>query len=107
MQDPTTREAPAENRTLQALIASARDVLAASDDGAPTTHSFLSGWPAELALVRSVAPRSLPVLRWIDVLAPLTVPSTRDFVAMFVSAAPSLHWSQTYAAEDFGASFLE
>jgi len=93
------------DRTVEALVRAAHELLAASGD--PTTAAFLSLWPVQTSPTRRLPPRELPVLGWIDALEDVAVPATGALVRMFVDAARSLHWAQTYGPDDFGASFLE
>jgi mannose-6-phosphate isomerase-like protein (cupin superfamily) len=94
-----------QDRLIEALLHTARQLLAATDD--PTVGTFLAEWPARVTPSRHVDARPLPVLDWIDDLEQAAVPSTRAFVHAFVDGARSLAWAQTYASEDFGAGFLD
>jgi len=85
------------------LLALARVLLDGIDR--PELAAFLADWPAPEAMRRAIEPRSLPVLRWLDALAP--VADTRALVAGLVDAAPGLAWGQTYGAGDVDPHFLE
>ncbi|WP_052121408.1 dimethylsulfonioproprionate lyase family protein [Inquilinus limosus] len=87
------------------LIGTARALLDGLDR--PKLRPFLADWPVPDAARRSVEPRPLPVLRWLDRLATDTAGETRPLVDGIVAAAAELAWGQTYAAADFGERFLE
>ncbi len=65
---------------------------------------FLNGFDWEMP-ERPLAPRSLPVVSY---LAPV-ISDNREAILLrgLMHAAPSLHWAQTYNADDFGNAFLE
>ncbi len=87
------------------LPGAARALLDCFDQ--PELRPFLADWPGPGASRRSVDPRPLPVLQWLDRLAPHAAGETRPLVDGIVAAAAQLAWGQTYAAADFGARFLE
>lgn len=87
-----------------ALAAEARRLLDRFDDAhlAP----FLAEWPASGEAVRTIAPSTLPVLRWVADLARGGSERTRPLTTAFAAAAGSLRWQQTYGPADFGPDFL-
>lgn len=89
----------------EGLAAAARRLL--DGFGQAELRPFLDDWPAADAARRAVDPRPLPVLRWLDRLAPWAAEETRPLVDGVVAAAAGLAWGQTYAAADFGERFLE
>ena len=93
------------NAQVEAVVAAARDLITLTRDS--NTVSFLSQWPVDMPVSRVIAPRALPVLRWLDVAPRFTAAATRAFVQALVDVAPSLAWAQTYSADDFGSVFLE
>jgi mannose-6-phosphate isomerase-like protein (cupin superfamily) len=72
----------------------------------PALGAFLADWPRRAA-PRAVAASSLPVLRWLSRIAADAAAYAPALVAALCSAADSLQWRQTYAAEDVGEAFLD
>lgn len=91
--------------SVDGMIETARAMLDRFDG--PELAAFMAGWPSRDAARRLIGPRPLPVLRWLDRLAPDAVEETRPLVDGLIAAAPDLAWGQTYAAADFGERFLE
>ncbi|MFE0754104.1 dimethylsulfonioproprionate lyase family protein [Inquilinus sp. NPDC058860] len=87
------------------LATAARTLLAGFDQ--PELARFLEEWPAPDAPRRTVEPRALPVLRWLDQAPAVAAAETRPLVDGVVAMAETLAWGQTYAADDFGDRFLE
>lgn len=87
------------------LFAAARSLLGGMDR--PELRPFLADWPQPDAARRVVEPRTLPVLRWLDRLAPCAAEGTRSLVDGVIASAAELAWGQTYAAADFGERFLD
>ena len=57
--------------------------------------------------MRSVIPRTLPVLSWMPAAIKAAGRQTEFLVNRFAKLANHLTWGQTYSAQDFGAGFLE
>lgn len=91
--------------SVDGLIETARALLGRFDG--PELAAFMAGWPSRDAARRLIEPRLLPVLRWLDRLAPGAVDETRPLVDGLTAAASDLAWGQTYTVEDFGERFLE
>ena len=72
----------------------------------PALASFLEDWPPGY-VHRAVAPRALPVLRWLPQMTGDTAAFACDLVAAVSHAAPSLGWRQTYTVSELGAAFLD
>ena len=70
-------------------------------------NSFLANWPAPNCQMRSVIPRTLPVLSWMPAAGKAAGKSTELLVNRLSSLASQLAWGQTYSEQDFGAGFLE
>jgi len=70
-------------------------------------NSFLANWPAPVCKMRSVSPRSLPILSWMPVAVKAAGKQTELVVNRLAALADHLYWGQTYSAQDFGAGFLE
>lgn len=68
---------------------------------------FLSGWPSEPFKTRIVFQSTLPVLSCLPELVTNANAETKRIVKLLETSAEHLAWGQTYAAEDFGAGFLE
>lgn len=56
---------------------------------------------------RSLQPRSLACLRWLDRAVELSEPPYRRAIELLAANRDALHWGQTYSAEDFGEGFLD
>jgi hypothetical protein len=94
-------DTPETNRDLAAGVRHLLGSLAA-----PVLAPFLAEWPGAAAR-RTVAPCSLPVLRWLPDVAGDAPVFSAALVAALCRAAPSLAWRQTYTVNDLGAEFLE
>lgn len=68
--------------------------------------AFLGGLDRHM-MPRALPARPLPCIAHLRRLAVLAAPRERELAAMLRTAAPALHWGQTYTAADFGARFLE
>ena len=88
-----------------AFIIAIRHFLQRLND--PHLNPFLENWPPSNCRMRSVAPRSLPVLSWMPAAVKAAGKQTEFMVKMLASHANHLAWGQTYSAQDFGAGFLE
>jgi hypothetical protein len=73
------------------------------------THviEFLADWPPADCRPRPVAPQALPVLSWMPEAVKAAAKEGKSIIQLLVSLRDCLAWGQTYAAEDFGAGFLE
>jgi hypothetical protein len=86
------------------LAAQIKQLLASMRE--PRLVPFLADWPLSMA-GRNVAPRTLPVLRWLPGLTEDSDAFGPELVAAVCHAAASLAWCQTYDASDFNAAFLD
>jgi hypothetical protein len=86
------------------LVAAVRHLLGSL--ATPALAPFLAEWPGATGR-RTVAPCSLPVLRWLPEVAGDAPHFSAGLVAALCRAAPSLAWRQTYTANELGAEFLE
>ncbi len=82
-------------------------VLRLLRDAGEAAAPFLADWPAPSTALRRPPPRALPVLQWLEPACRNGWAGAGDALAALRRAAPLLAWRQTYAAEDFGAAFLE
>ena len=55
----------------------------------------------------NLPPRGLQVLSFLPQMAELAAPENRKIVGQLIDLQASLHFNQTYSAEDFGAAFLQ
>ena len=67
---------------------------------------FLREWPSP-SQRRSVAPASVPALRWLPQIQQAAPIFSASLVDALVEAAPSLAWRRSYSAETAGAEFYE
>lgn len=68
---------------------------------------FLAEWPQPPYNIRSLNPRSLPVLACLTKAAPKSSTASKTLITMLTERATNLPWGQTYSPEDFGTRFLE
>ena len=93
-----------ENNIIAFVIA-IRNFLQGLNDA--RLNSFLASWPSLNYEIRSIVPRSLPVLSWMPAAVKAAGKQTELMVKMLASLANHLTWGQTYSALDFGVGFLE
>ena len=103
------------------LAAVAHDLLRSLND--PRLGPFLAGWPAESDITREVSNRvdvpkaadanaapdaapTLPVLRWLPLIARRAHGFAAPLVQALFAAAPALVWRQTYSRAELGDVFL-
>ena len=73
----------------------------------PPLRQFMTDWPTGEPEIRDLAPRPLPVLRWLEA-ARRNGPAEASAVLQFLcNHAEEQFWSQTYSIADFGEAFLE
>ncbi|MCW6511676.1 dimethylsulfonioproprionate lyase family protein [Lichenifustis flavocetrariae] len=96
--DPTDTEGQVALRLAKAAYALLEPIAAA--------QPFVAHWP-ETIVLRSTPPETLPALRWLDGASAFSHPTTSRLMAMLAETAAELAWRQSYAAADFGPSFLE
>lgn len=84
-----------------ALATGLRAVFARLAGGA-----FLEEWP-ELVATRPIAPRGLPVCRWLGQAVAGAPADLVPLVQGVQDGVAGLHWGQTYGVQDFGAAFLD
>ena len=68
---------------------------------------YLADWPSKNTPVRSVAPRRLPVLAYMNKAVRTASANTEGIVNMLDAMTDRIAWGQTYSEEDFGADFLQ
>ena len=68
---------------------------------------FLTDWPAAPFEIRIILPNPLPVFSCFPTVVQATQTEVAFIVKDFIASAQYLQRGQTYAAEDFGAEFLE
>ncbi len=90
---------------IKLLVTAIRNLFTGFDN--PQLNSLLADWPSEIVVKRFIRPRSLPVLSWMPAAVTAAEKQTEFMVRMLYSLANHLNWGQTYAAQDFGADFLE
>ena len=90
---------------IRAFIITTRHFLEDLSD--PHLNSFLANWPSPDLKLRTIVPRSLPVLSWMPAAVEAVGKQTEFMVKMLASLTNHLTWGQTYSAQDFGAGFLE
>jgi len=56
---------------------------------------------------RPIPPRPLPCVRFLPAALAAAAPATRSMAGLVLRHAPTLHWGQTYSAEDLGVDFLD
>jgi len=67
---------------------------------------FLDGWPA-FSGVRSVEPKSLPVLRWLPRVRDAAPPFSAPFIGALAATASRLAWQRSYTTPEVSRAFLE
>ena len=75
--------------------------------GHPVLKEFMRDWPAEEAPIRDLAPRPLPVLRWLEEARRNGAAEASAVLQYLCNHADEQFWSQTYSIADFGDAFLE
>lgn len=73
----------------------------------PALAAFLRDWPAAPVPSRTLDPRGLPVLRWLDQALAAVAPRGREVGQALAAASARLAWAQTYSTNDLGARFLD
>ena len=68
---------------------------------------FLANWPCEPFKTRAILPNPLPVVSCMPAVVQAIQAEVASIVNGFRASTQYLQWGQTYAAEDFGAAFLE
>jgi mannose-6-phosphate isomerase-like protein (cupin superfamily) len=86
------------------LADQARALLAALR--APLLTQFLGEWPTRSS-ARSVAPQSLPVLRWLPAAREAAPPFSARFIDALVACAAALAWRRSYTVAEAGTAFLD
>lgn len=75
-------------------------------DNVPLSR-FLAYWPSQPYETRELAPRSLPVVASLSMLAGTADKKTAVIIRTLAAAAKHLFWGQTYTQADFGRDFLQ
>jgi len=74
--------------------------------GSALVGTFLASLGSDLPR-REVSPRGLPVLQSLDRATEIAPPKAKALARLLAEDRASLHWGQTYSANDFGAAFLD
>ena len=94
----------ADNRFVK-LVDTTYDFLNSLNDD--RLKPYLTDWPSQNTPFRSVAPRRLPVLTYMDQAVKTASANTEGIVNMLDAMTDRIAWGQTYSEEDFGADFLQ
>lgn len=92
-------------KSIASLVAAVHDYLKRFDDS--RLEPYLANWPSTNDAFRSISPRSLPVLTYLQAAAKTTPDKTRTIVSMLAAISDQIAWGQTYSVDDFSAGFLE
>ena len=87
------------------LADAAHQLLLARHAGA--LKRYLADWPAPASARRSVAPSSVPVVRYLPELAERAQPFCAPFARAVWAAAGTLAWRQSYTSAQVGETFLQ
>lgn len=85
------------------ILEAFRDFLSRFDEKAVQSFAARIDWTMP---ARVIEPRSLPCLRHLARAAELAPAEAKPLAQMLADYRDSLHWGQTYAADDFGEDFL-
>ena len=73
----------------------------------PFLQEFTELLPGNTPEKRQVQPSPLPVLNWLDDAYSNAPVQSKDLLRYLVDHCDTLHWGQTYKADDFGTEFLD